>query len=203
MGVSRIRTDIFASLELSVLLAGQDTEGVGTEVVTLRLDEVGRDDLAAVAVEEGEGSGESGERNTPDDALSNDTPPTRLSLVEGLVEEVVEQEGFETLVLGVGSGDVAEEDGLDNATTTPHLSNASIVEVPALLLGSLTHEHEALRVRDDLGGVESLLEIIDELLLVTLECLLLWTSNDTTGANALFLDGGQATREDGLTNESD
>ena len=32
----KILTDILASLELSVLLAGKHTEGVGTEVVTLR-----------------------------------------------------------------------------------------------------------------------------------------------------------------------
>ena len=31
-----VLTDILARLEFGVLLAGEDTEGVGTEVVTLR-----------------------------------------------------------------------------------------------------------------------------------------------------------------------
>ena len=71
------------------------------------------------------------------------------------------------------------------------------------LLGSLTHEHEALRVRDDLGRVESLLEVIDELLPVTLEGLLLGTGDDLARARALGLDRRQAPREDGLANERD
>ena len=71
------------------------------------------------------------------------------------------------------------------------------------LLGGLTHEHEALRVRDDLRRVEGLLEVVDELLLVALEGLLLRASNDLGGANTLLLDRGQATSEDSLTNEGD
>ena len=70
-------------------------------------------------------------------------------------------------------------------------------------LSYLLHQLEALGVRDDLGGVESLLQVIDELLLVALERLLLRTGDDTARADTLFLDGGQATGEDGLTNEGD
>ena len=33
----------------------------------------------------------------------------------------------------------------------------------------LLHQHEALGVRDDLGGIQSLLKVLEELLLVTLE----------------------------------
>ena len=71
------------------------------------------------------------------------------------------------------------------------------------LLGGLTHEHEALGVGDDLGSVEGLLEVIDELLLVTLEGLLLWSSDDLARPCTLGLDGRQAASEDGLTNERD
>jgi hypothetical protein len=75
--------DVFARLELVVLLARKDAEGMGTEVVTLSLEEVGRDDLAAVAIEEGESGAESGGRNTPEDGLSDNSPPTGLGLVNG------------------------------------------------------------------------------------------------------------------------
>ena len=71
------------------------------------------------------------------------------------------------------------------------------------LLGGLTHEHEALGVGDDLGRVQRLLEVIDELLLVALEGLLLGTGDDLARACALGLDRGQATREDGLADKRD
>lgn len=76
-------TDVLASLELLVLLAGKHTESVGTEVITLGLEDVGRNDLGPVAVEEGESSGEGGRGDTPEDGLSDDTPPAGLSLVHG------------------------------------------------------------------------------------------------------------------------
>ena len=71
------------------------------------------------------------------------------------------------------------------------------------LLSGLTHEHEALGVGDDLRRVECLLQVVDELLLVALEGLLLRAGDDLAGARALGFDGGQATSEDGLTNERD
>ena len=99
----------------------------------LCLNEIGGNNFAAVSVEERESGAERGERDTPDDALSNDTPPAGLCFVNGLIEEVVEQERFKILVLLVRGGDVTEEDGLDNAAATPHLRNAGVVEVPAHL----------------------------------------------------------------------
>lgn len=68
---------------------------------------------------------------------------------------------------------------------------------------SLTHEHEALGVGDDLGGIKSLLEVIDELLLVTTEWLLLRTGDDLGSTDTLLLDRRQATGEDGFTDEGD
>ena len=71
------------------------------------------------------------------------------------------------------------------------------------LLGGLTHEHEALGVGDDFGSVESLLEVIDELLLVTLEGLLLRASDNLGGTDTLLLDRGQAASKDSFANERD
>ena len=48
---------------------------------------------------------------------------------------------------------------LDDATTSPHGGDTGIVQSPVIDLGSLTHEHKALRVRDDLRSVKSLLEV--------------------------------------------
>ena len=99
----------------------------------MSLEEVSGDNLAPVTIEEGKSSGESGGGDTPEDGLGDDATPAGLCLVDGLVEEVVEEQRLKVLRLLVGRGDVTEEDRLDDATTTPHLSNAGVVEVPAKL----------------------------------------------------------------------
>ena len=149
-----VPTNVLAGLELGVLLARKHTERVRAEVVTLqstvlvskcetrddnmsaahlRLEDVGGHDLAAVAVEERKSGREGGSRDTPEDGLRDDATPTRLRLVDGLVEEVVEEQRLEVAVLLVRSGDVAKEDRLDDATATPHARNARVVQVPVKL----------------------------------------------------------------------
>ena len=49
----------------------------------LSLEEVSRDDLGAVAVQEGEGSAESGSGHTPKNGLGDNSSPAGLSLVDG------------------------------------------------------------------------------------------------------------------------
>lgn len=71
------------------------------------------------------------------------------------------------------------------------------------LLGSLTHEHEALGVGDDLARIQGLLEIVDELLLVAAELLARGAVQDLGGTGTLLLDGRQASGKDGLADESD
>lgn len=66
----------------------------------------------------------------------------------------------------------------------------------------LLDEHEALSVGDDLGGIQSLLEVIDESLLVTGE-LGGRAIEETAGTDTLVLDGAQATGENGLTDQGD
>jgi hypothetical protein len=117
----------------------------------------------------------------------------------------------------------------DDASSAPHEGDTGVVEVPLVLGGGLAHEHEALSVRDPvqsteqsrvstqnprlprstsvvnahLGSVKGLLEIIDELLLVTREGLNLRSSENLGSANTLLLDRRQAAREDGLADERD
>lgn len=71
------------------------------------------------------------------------------------------------------------------------------------LLCGLPHEHESLSVWDDLGSIQSLLEVIDELLLVATERLPLRTGDDLGRTNTLSLERGQATSEDSFADESD
>ena len=44
----------------------------------------------------------------------------------------------------------------DDAAPSPHQGDGAVVQGPAELFGRLPEEHEALCVRDDLGGVEGL-----------------------------------------------
>lgn len=100
-----------------------------TKVVTLSLEDVGRDDLAPVAVQEGKSRREGRSGDTPENGLGNDTPPTGLSFVNGcgssmrkwfthkrwthtLDKEFVKEERLEIVGLGVGGGDIVEEDRL-------------------------------------------------------------------------------------------
>ena len=96
----------------------------------MALEKVGGHNLATVAIEEGESSAECGSRNTPEDGLGDNAPPPRLSLVNScqkrqlhrqyvqwarfltLVEEVIEQQGFQLRVLLVSGSDVTKENAL-------------------------------------------------------------------------------------------
>lgn len=129
--------DVLALGEGLAGVLGLDAEGVGTEVVTLGLEQVGGQVLGAVAVVEAESGGEGGSRNTPEGSLADDVTPSSLGVVNSLVEEVVEQEVLEVGVVAVGLGDILEEDGTDDATTTPHEGDGGLVELPVVLLGGL------------------------------------------------------------------
>lgn len=189
-----------------------------TEEVSLTLDKVGGKGLGSVTVEEGQGGGVGRDGDTPKSGLSDDSPPAGLGLFEGLGEEGSKEKVLELGVLSVGSGDVRKEDGLDDTATSPHSSDTGVVQVPVVNLGSFTHEHEALGVRDDLRGVKSLLKVaekllvilsvvkcnmdlLNELLLVTLEGLPGGTSDDLGSPDSLVLDGRETTGEDGLTDK--
>lgn len=123
-----------------VLLAGVlglDAEGVSTEVITLGLEKVGGKVLGAVTVEPGQSGRESGSGDTQKGSLGDNVSPAGLGLVDGLVEELVEEKVLQLRLLAVSRGDVLEEDGSDNATTTPHEGDGGLVELPLVLLGSL------------------------------------------------------------------
>jgi len=163
---------------------------VGTEVITLGLQQVGRQVLGAVTVVEAERGAESRSRNTPQRTLGNDVSPARLRLVDGLVEEVIEEQVLEVGVATVRLGDVLEEDRADDAATAPHERDLWLVELPLVLLACVLDEHETLSIRYDLGSVEGLFEVIDELLLVAAESLDRWALKKRGCSGTLRLQAG-------------
>jgi hypothetical protein len=57
--------------------------------------------------------------------------------VDSLVEEVVEKQVLEFGVAAVRLGDVLQENGANDAATTPHERNLGLVQLPLVLLGGL------------------------------------------------------------------
>lgn len=102
--------DILAFLVLLASVLRLDTEGVGTEVITLSLEQVGGEVLGAVSVVETQGSAESWGGDTPKGSLADNVSPAVLGIVDGLGEEVIEQQVLEIWVVAVGVGDVLQED---------------------------------------------------------------------------------------------
>lgn len=169
----------------------------------MSLDEVGWESLGSVTVKEGQGGGEGRDGDTPEGRLSNDSSPSSLGTGNGLEEEGADEQVLEFGVLSVGGGNVGQEDRLDDTSTSPHGSDTGVVEGPVVDLGGLSHEHESLSVRDDLGSVKSLFEVIDELLLVALEGFSSWGGNDLGSSDSLLLEGRETSGKDGLTDEGD
>ena len=129
--------DVLALRVVVVGALGLDAEGVGTEVITLGLQQVGREVPGAVTVVEAEGGAEGRGGDAPESAVSDDVPPALLGVVDGLVEEVVEEKVLQVGVVAVGVGDVLEEDRADDATATPHEGDRGLVQLPAVLTSSL------------------------------------------------------------------
>ena len=156
-------------LALWHLLAGalwQDSESVSTEVVTLSLQQVSWQSLGSVTVVEGQSGREGWSWDTLGGSQSNSLSPARLSLGDSLSEELVEQQVLQLRVLSVGLGDFSQEDRSDDTATSPHQSDGRVVELPVVSLTGFTDQHETLGVRDNLGSVQGLLQVVNELLLV-------------------------------------
>jgi hypothetical protein len=129
--------DVLSLLVLGSSTLGLDLKCVSTEVVSLGLEQVGREILGTVTIEPRESGGESRCWNTEKSSLGNDISPAGLGLVDSLVEEVIEEEILKVVVVTVSRSDVLQENRADNATSTPHEGNGWLVELPAVFLGSL------------------------------------------------------------------
>ena len=86
-----IDVDVFALGILVTGIFGLDAERVSTKVVALGLQQICRKIFGAVTVVEAESCAEGGCRDSPKSAFADNVAPTRLSVVNGLVEEVVEK----------------------------------------------------------------------------------------------------------------
>ena len=105
-------------------------KSMGAKVISLSLEHVGWQILGSIAIVPAQSSSESRSWDTPQSTFANDVSPSRLSLVNGLVEEVIEQQIFQVRIVAVCAGDVLEKDRSDDAATSPHQCNRWLVELP-------------------------------------------------------------------------
>ena len=88
----------------------------------------------------------------------------RWQSLMAFVEERIEQQVRQLGILVEGLLDLAEERAADDAAAAPHEGDAAVVEVPFVFRRRRAHEHVALRVADDLRGVQRLANVVDEFL---------------------------------------
>lgn len=141
-------------------------EGVGAEEIALRLDHVQRQPLRAETVKVLQAGGEGGNRH----AVATASPTTRLHAwlpLHQLVGKVgVQQQIVQRGVLGEGALDLVEDLGADDAAALPDARTLAEVDAPVELLRGLVDDVESLRVGDQLGAEERVLQVGDELLAV-------------------------------------
>ncbi|KAH3667268.1 hypothetical protein OGAPHI_002917 [Ogataea philodendri] len=181
----------------------QDLESVGSEVVSLGLQQVSWQLLGSVTVVEGQSSREGWGWDTGLNSKSESLSPSGLCLGNSLVEEWVEQQVLQVWVLSVSRGDLTQENRSDDTSSSPHESNGWEIELPAVLLGSFSDQHESLSIGDDLGGVKSLFQVVDESLLVSKLRSLGWAGKQGAGSSSLLLQSRKTSSEHGLTNQGD
>ena len=118
-------------------MLGLNLEGVGSKVVTLGLKKVGREVFSAITIKPRQSSTEARSRDTENSSFRNNISPSGLRLVNGFIEEVVEEQILEVRVFAVGSSDVFQEDGTNDTASAPHESDGWLIKLPFVFLGSL------------------------------------------------------------------
>ena len=94
--------------------------------------------------------------------MLHDAPPRSLRRGERVLEEWREHKVGELGLLRVCVADAIQEFGSDDAAATPDGRERPEVEAPSILFRSGGQVLEALRVRDDLGGIQRLAHVVDQ-----------------------------------------
>ena len=103
--------------------------GVRTEVVALRLNQVGRQYRSTVAVVVGHRSGEGRNRNTVLHSVSNDVTQRLLIFVRDFFEVRSQQQVRNARIFCVGIGDFLQELRTNDAASAENLRDFAVVQV--------------------------------------------------------------------------
>ncbi len=114
-----------------------------TEIVTLCLDQVRRQNCGAVAVIIGNRSGEGRNRDTVLYRISDDIAQRLLVVIGNLLEVRSQQQVSDLRIFGVCIGDFLQELRTDDATSTENLRDFAVVQIPVVLFRRSTQLREA------------------------------------------------------------
>lgn len=123
--------------------------GVRAEEIALRLEQILRKPLGAIAVEVSERCAEGGRRDSELDGGDDCAPPIRLRLAENAAEKGIEHQVFEIGIPLVGFFDAVEKFGANDAAAAPDRGDVAEVELPIILASGGAEQRHALRVTDD------------------------------------------------------
>ncbi|GCZ92540.1 hypothetical protein HmCmsJML146_00048 [Escherichia coli] len=156
-----------------------------TEIVTLCLDQVRRQNSGTVAIVIGNRSGEGRNRDTVLYCISNDITQSLLVVIGNLLEVRSQQQVSDLRIFGISIGDFLQELRTDDAASTENLRDFTVVQIPVVLFRRSTQLREALRVRNNLTQIKRTANFFNELCFVA--CWLrLWTRQYFRRSHALI-----------------
>src|SRR3990172_8201168 len=139
---------------------------VRAEVVPLRLEQVRRQALTAIPVEESQGSRHRRQWDPQRDGGRDDSAPARCNLPH-LRSKEWGKEKVDKAGLAIESClDVVEKSCPDDAAAAPHQRDVPVGQVPAQLLGDGLHQHVSLGVRYYFRCIQRMSQLINECCLV-------------------------------------
>lgn len=109
-----------------------------TEIVTLCLDQVRRQNSGAVAVVIGNSSGEGRHRDTVLYCVSDDIAQRLLVVIGNLLEVRSQQQVSDLRIFGISIGDFLQELRTDDAASTENLRDFTVVQIPVVLFRRCT-----------------------------------------------------------------
>ncbi len=134
--------------------------GVRSKIISLCLQQVGRQATAAIAIVESQGSTHGRHRNAHLNGRGDHSAPGCLCFLDGVLEERVDEQVLQLRIFVKRFLYLAEEGRTNNTTAAPHQGDAAIVQVPVMVLGGRSHKLITLGVTDNLRGIQGLAQVV-------------------------------------------
>lgn len=106
---------------------------MGAKIVTLRLNQVGRENGSAIAIIIRHCGSESWYRNTILNRISHDITQSLLVVVRNFLEVRSQQQVSNLRIFGIGISNFLQELSTDNAACTENFGDLAVVQIPVVL----------------------------------------------------------------------
>ncbi len=133
------------------------------EIVTLRLNQVSRQDCRAIAIVVGDGRRERRNRNTILHSICNNIAQGLLIIIGDLLEVWSQQQVSDVGILLIGISNLLQELSTNDTASTEDFRNLTVVQIPVVFIRSRAQLGETLSVRDDFAQIQSTANFLNEL----------------------------------------